>query len=358
MSPPGRRNGAYRSTPHDGSPPTANRSSPVRARALTGFAPLVRAQGGDPAALLRNVGLAPALLEAPDATLPLASLTRLFEHAARSLHLPDFGLRLSRYQDVSVLGAIALLARHAATVGDALHGISRNFAYHTASARVASAADERPGYTQLRFETDLDPAVPHRQGIELSIAVLHRFLRLVTADAGGDWQVGFMHGAGLPLARYRRFFGCPVGFATAADKVAFPARLLAVPIDAGNPQLQAAAERYVGNLIRRFPLDIGQQVQALVERQLAAGGSGIDRIAAQLGMHRRTLQRRLGAHGLHFEEIVDLVRRRRAEQLLPHAAIPLSEVCHLLGYAEQSSFNRACRRWYGRTPLAARQRRR
>lgn len=132
--------------------------------------------------------------------------------------------------------------------------------------------------------------------------------------------------------------------------------MLTVPIDAGNPQLQAAAERYVSNLIRRFPLDIGQQVEALVERQLAVGGCGIDRIAVQLGMHRRTLQRRLEAQGLHFEDIIDLVRRKRSDELLPHSAIPLSEVCHLLGYAEQSSFNRACRRWYGDTPLATRQR--
>ncbi len=136
----------------------------------------------------------------------------------------------------------------------------------------------------------------------------------------------------------------------------FPTRLLAVPIDAGSRELQAAAERYVSNLIRRFPLDIGQQVEALAERQLAVGGSGIDRIAAQLGMHRRTLQRRLEVQGLYFEDIVDLVRRKRADQLLPHAAIPLTEICQLLGYAEQSSFNRACRRWYGDTPLATRQR--
>ena len=328
----------------------------VRARALTGFALPVRAQGGNPAALLRHAGLTPRVLDQPDATLPLEAMTRLFERSARSLDLPDFGLRLSRYQDISVLGAIALLARHAATVGDALRGISRNFSYHTASARLQLQHDERPGYTQLRYETDHDPRVPRRQVLELSIAVAHGFLLLVTGDAGKDWQVSFMHGAGLPLARYRKFFGCPVGFAAEADMIAFPARLLAVPIDAGNPRLQAAAERYVSNLIRRFPLDVGQQVEALVERQLAVGGSGIDRIATQLGMHRRTLQRRLEAQSLRFEEIIDFVRRKRADQLLPHSAIPLFEVSHLLGYSEQSSFNRACRRWYGRTPLAARQR--
>src|SRR5206468_13112162 len=90
----------------------------VRARALMGFAELVRSQGGDVAALLRHVRLKPGVLDEPDATLPLETVARLFEDAARSLDLPDFGLRLSRYPDISVLGVIALVARHAATVGD------------------------------------------------------------------------------------------------------------------------------------------------------------------------------------------------------------------------------------------------
>ena len=335
---------------------TAKQQMLVRARALMGFAELVRSQGGDAATLLRHARLKAGILDQPDATLPFAAAGRLLEETARSLKLPDFGLRLSRHQDISVLGAVALIARHAATAGDALRGISRNFSYHTASARIRLLDDERAGRTKFVYELDRELRIPRRQTLELSIAVAHSFLRLVTADPGKDWHVGFMHREGLPPAQYRKFFGCDVGLAEEADQIIFPSRLLAVPIDAGNPQLQAAAERYVNNLIRRFPLDIGQQVEALVERQLAVGGSGIDRIAVQLGMHRRTLQRRLEAQGLHFEDIVDLVRRKRADQLLPHAAIPLTEVCQLLGYTEQSSFNRACRRWYGDTPLAARQR--
>src|SRR5439155_13686002 len=125
--------------------------------------------------------------------------------------------------------------------------------------------DGRPGYTQLRYEMDYDPGVPRRQVIELSIAIAHDFLRLVTADSGKDWHVGFMHREELSLVRYRKFFGCSVAFAEDIDGVAFPTRLLAVTIDAGSQQLQMAAERYVSNLIRRFPLDIGQQVEALVE---------------------------------------------------------------------------------------------
>ncbi|NRR31086.1 helix-turn-helix domain-containing protein [Oxalobacteraceae bacterium] len=51
------------------------------------------------------------------------------------------------------------------------------------------------------------------------------------------------------------------------------------------------------------------------------------------------------------------VRRRRAEKFLSHPAIPLAQVASLLGYTEQSSFIRGCKRWFATTPQVYRDRR-
>jgi AraC-like DNA-binding protein len=71
-------------------------------------------------------------------------------------------------------------------------------------------------------------------------------------------------------------------------------------------------------------------------------------------MHTRTLQRRLGEQGLFFEDIVDDVRRSRAEEYMRYGVIPLAEIAGLLGYSDQSSLNRSCVRWFGRTPAQLR----
>lgn len=328
----------------------------VRARALTGFAELVEALNGEPLKLLADAGIPASALNEPESTLPLESLARLLEDAATSLRAPDFGLQLAERQDISVVGAIALIARYAATVGDALRGVSRHLPYHTPGIRFQLVDDPRSGLTEFQYWMDVAAGVPRRQGVELSLAVVYAFMRLVTGDSGAGWRIDFRHPSGLSAARYRRRFGCQVRLGQEFDRLVFPTRLLEVSIDPGSAGLKAAAERYVGNLLRRYPLDIEQQVEALVERQLATRGCGIDRVASQLGMHRRTLQRRLESQGLQFEDIIDGLRRRRADQLLPHPVIPLTQVCELLGYAEQSSFNRACRRWYGATPQATRAR--
>lgn len=326
----------------------------IRARALTGFPALVAAHGGDVLALLRRAGISPSLLERPDATLPFDRLAHLLDDAATSLGVPDFGVQLAAHQDISVLGAVALIARHAPTVGDALRGIGRNLAYHTPAARLHNVDDPHPGWTQLRYELNLGPGVPRRQAVELSYAVAIAFLRLVTGESGAKWHLRFRHAAGMTPGRYRKAFGCPVHPGQDADMLVVPTRLFSTPVNPDRVELQRAAERFVSNVIRRFPLDVAQQVEALIERQLASGGCGVDVVAKQMGLHTRTLQRRLEAQGLRFEDIVDRMRRNRAAELLPHAAIPLAQVGELLGYAEQSSFNRACRRWFGDTPQAVR----
>ena len=68
-------------------------------------------------------------------------------------------------------------------------------------------------------------------------------------------------------------------------------------------------------------------------------------------MHPRTLQRRLQDESTTFAQLVDEVRRTQFEAL---AAMPggpsLTQIAHILGYAEASVLSRSCRRWFGAAP--------
>jgi AraC-like DNA-binding protein len=332
----------------------ASRQILVRARALVGFPDLVRAHGGDPAALLARARISPAALRNPDAPIALDRLARLLDAAATVLGVPDFGIQLAAQQGFTGLGAIALIAQNANTAGEALRGVGRNLRYHTAGARLELVDDPRAGCTEIRYDMNLGPGVPRRQALELSYAVALGFVRLVTGTDPAGWRIDFTHTEGMSAARYLEAYGCPVQLGQRVDRLVLPTQVLDAPIRPENAELRIAAERCVANVMRRYPLDVQQQVEALIERQLAGGRCGIDLVAGQMGLHTRTLQRRLDQQGSRFEEIIDRVRRERAAELLPHSVLPLSQVGQLLGYSEQSSFTRACHRWFGRTPEALR----
>ena len=164
----------------------------------------------------------------------------------------------------------------------------------------------------------------------------------------------FAHRPGLPLPRYREVFNCEVACQQAGHGVIFPQALLDRVLDTANPNIQSAIERFVAHLIKRNPLDLTCQIEELIARQLADGGCTLADIARQLAMNERTLQRRLDAQQIRFMDILDRVRRKQAREFLAQAALPLSEVAILLGYREQRSLSRACRRWFGTTPGALR----
>lgn len=329
----------------------------IRARALSGFAELVQRLGGDPSALLRSVELSPTQLENSESCISLASVARLLDGTAKALKITDFGLQLAEQQDISVLGAVALIAQYAATVSEALSGIARHLPYHTPNAHLSTAPDpERAGHIRIIYELSMEAHWPRQQTVELSYSVLQRFLLLITGETGADWHISFRHAPGCSATCYAAHFSSSLSFAQEQDALSLPVSLLDTPIGAKDTRLYAAAERFVQNLLRRFPLDVVSQVEGLVERQLATGGVSLQRVAGQLGLHERTLQRRLLEQNCYFEELVDQLRRNRAQTLLRDTALPVAEIAAVLGYSEQSSLNRSCSRWFGTTPLRYRKR--
>ena len=326
----------------------------VRARSLTGFAQLVSQHGGDPHALLTSVGVAPAVLDEPELSFPLVHFAELLDLAAQTLNLPDFGTRLASGQDVSVLGPVALIARHASSVVDALHSIIRYMPYHSPgmNIRLQQHADHDEIYLSY------DPCVQGgglRQLTELSYSVGLACVRMISQQSGHDWQLSFQHSASLKPGRYRKLFGCQVHWNQPESLLRFPRAVLQTPIDEANSELREASERTVRNLIRRHPLDLGRQVETLLERQLTTGNCTLPVLAKQLGMPPYKLQRCLHSQNLQFEQIIDNLRRNRVQALLAQGQIPLTEVAYLLGYGDPSSLTRSCHRWFGQSPKVLRQ---
>ncbi|UJJ31638.1 AraC family transcriptional regulator [Halopseudomonas maritima] len=325
----------------------------VRARALTGFVPLVTQLGGDGRALLARHDLTPEQIEDEDFSLPQRLYAELVNDAAVLTGKADFGIRLGGRQSLAIMGPAALVALYAQTVGEALQQLGRYMPYHSPGVTLSAWVEGEHAVVELNHDAGIQG--PERRHLtELAFSVSSSFLRLITRASGKDWQIEFAHESPLSLARYRRAYGCKVTLGQASNRLLFPASLWQVPIDSANSELQSAAERSVRNLIQRHPLDLGRQVSSLVARSLASGNCTLPVIAEQLQMPVHTLKRRLGALDLRFEDIVDRLRRERVLELLPHAQLPLTEVTFLLGYTDSSSLTRACRRWFGQAPATLR----
>jgi AraC-like DNA-binding protein len=93
----------------------------------------------------------------------------------------------------------------------------------------------------------------------------------------------------------------------------------------------------------------------LILEELSNGKATIDRVAARLGMSRRSLSRKLEEQGTSFRRLLCDVRCACAVRLLLLESYSVNEISERLGYSEPAAFHRAFRSWFGATPMAYRQ---
>src|SRR5262249_20627959 len=163
--------------------------------------------------------------------------------------------------------------------------------------------------------------------------------------------VALPYPAPADLAPYRAAFRCPVTFDADGNSLEFARADLALPLPTSNPVLAELHERYAGDYLCRFAADgVSYRAREAIIRHLPDGEPRRDRIAGELRMSERTLQRRLEEEKTSFGDLVDRTRRELAGQYLGRLHLSLGQAAYLLGYADQSSFFRACKRWFEVSP--------
>ncbi len=106
-------------------------------------------------------------------------------------------------------------------------------------------------------------------------------------------------------------------------------------------------------LIEEMATPPGNLAEAL--DRLSLGDGSVQRVAADLGVSKQSLQRLMRRHTLPPPEFwLLLARARRAGRAIAGAS-PLPEIAYDLGYADQAHMSREMRRWFGASPRELRQ---
>lgn len=321
----------------------------IRSAALLGFRRLVGDFGGDVDALLATVGIESAALDSPDNRISYAAVIELLETCAQKLDCPDFGLRLSSYQDIDILGPAAMIAHYSDTVGRSLKAIATYFFVHTSGAAVyltPIGADD----TALNFEVLIPGLRAKRQINELSMGIGQSLLNLLVSPGFRSSNVQFTNRRPDDLRSLHRRFGRHLHFDAPNNSLTMPNSELAKPVPTANPEFRRIAVNYVdehlgnagGNQVRRITI--------LVHQLLPTGRCSLKTVCGYLNIHPRTLQRELNNADTDFRSIVDRARRDLAMDYLRNTSATLTQVAAMLGYRDQAAFSNAFKRWYGKPP--------
>jgi AraC-like DNA-binding protein len=312
--------------------------------------PLLSERGVDPAQVLARFGYDLAFFDEPENTMPFDLGTRLLAHCAQITRCEHFGLLVGQRGGLSVLGPVGFLMQSSPDVRAALQALGRYLHVHDRGALVGLA--EEGGFASLSY-TVMQPAVDGRaQVLDLAIAVA---LNLMRALCGSNWlptEVQLARRAPAEVSPYRKFFGATVRFDAEQSALVFPVRWLERSIPSADPLLHRMMEQRILHLQALSTEDLVSQMRRLLAAWVTEPRLSLERVAAQVGMNPRTLNRRLAVEGTSFAQLRDDARRDVACGLLRDTQTPAAEIASLLCYADSAAFSRAFHRWTGQAPTA------
>jgi AraC-like DNA-binding protein len=199
------------------------------------------------------------------------------------------------------------------------------------------------------------PVGKHR--FEFDCLTLLTFFRWVVGGKLSPKTVEFIHEAPLNPQAYVDTFGCPVNFGSTFNGMVFKKDDLRMPLPTSNTLLLDIHDRFAEQeLAQRGNKHMTIKVRDMIVQNLPDGEPKREAIASAMCMTERTLSRRLQNEGTSFQDLLNDTRRKLALQYLRQPSLTLAEVAYLLGFSDQSTFFRACKRWFEVPPGQLRER--
>lgn len=303
---------------------------------------------------LDSVGIQASELMDPNQRFPQDTVTQLWLLAEEKSGDDCIGFEVGQLlhpRSFNVLGYAVLSSR---TVRDGFNRFIRYQSVVGESARISLVespfGDESLIAIEFEFLGDELPVSHHTTDLAMTSSIA-----LYQGAFTGQiplHQVSFRRKKPKDSNRFEAFFGERLLFEQEQNLLVFSRSLMEVEIPFANEEVAAQNEALVQKFLMRTtqPANLSAKVEALISETLADGAPSKEKIAKELGMSAKTLERRLKEEDKSFQQILTDVRRSMAEKLVLADEISLNEVAYLLGFSESTNFHRAFKRWFDMTP--------
>jgi AraC-like DNA-binding protein len=311
--------------------------------------------GLDTEALLRSVGVSRQTLEDPDARLEASKVSALWAKAYELSADPVLSLHAAEACPLGAYKVIDFMGTNAATVGEAFRCASRYFWLINTAIRLPIDESGDPVTFDV-VDNAGGPTVVSRPYAEYCFAAFVLHIRAATGVAFPVERLTFVHRAPPDIREHERIFGCPVEFEAKDNRLSMSRAAWTSPSTAPDPGVLQVLLEHADLLLEKLPRgpDLVERTRRVIGERLRGADSSLEAVARELGTSARSLQRHLNDLGYSYQTLADEVRSATARLYLGQPDIAVAEVAYLLGFADQSTFHRAFKRWTGQTPARAR----
>lgn len=307
--------------------------------------------GVDYRRVLSAAGIREEELERRDAKVSLRRYLNFMEQAASIADDPLLGIRLARFCGPEALGAVGFLFLSSRSLA---LGLSDFCTYiNVVQDRLSMRFRQQEGKLLLHYDIYDLPGSESRQDVEFSLALTIRLIRMFVNSPGVVEHVSFRHSAIAPEAMYERALNARVRFDQDTNSVVMPAQFASMGSHALDAGLSDVLKDYLDEELQRRQsirsyADAVRRV--LLSNQIPRPATA-DKVAAYLAISPATLYRKLRQERTTFRRVAADVAFELAALYLTDSSLSVTQIAHLVGFAETASFTRAFTRWSdGMTP--------
>jgi AraC-like DNA-binding protein len=302
----------------------------------------------DVSEVLADAGLRTDLFDSPDNMVTMQEFARLLQECEERTRCDHIWLLVAPRTRLADLGLAGQIARVGATVGEGLRSFVDHFNLQS-TASIVSLITSGP-FTRFVF-TASGAALAHHF-VAGCVIVAFNILQDLCGPAWRPTVATFATRApssGLRLIE--QHLRTPLRFNSDESALVFASHWLDRPLPPVDPLVRQRIKAMVRATHAAIVADFPATVRHVLRKQLVAGlQCSMQEVAAQFGMNRRLLDRRLQRHGVSYGELVGALRTDIARQLLRDTDLRVQQVAESLHFSSAANFATAFRRWTGVTP--------
>lgn len=303
-------------------------------RALVNF--LVRS-GLKREQLLAHINTTDQALNSNEQSYPADDYEKLLSFGSQALNTANLGFAHGKAFELSFWGILGHIVAASPTLWDALAYQKR---YQCLLGNTGQAYHQVDGdVVTMRW---LSEPGSSENSIEQVITSWVAFAFSYTQTQDRPISVHFTHPPLADTEQYVEFFGCPVYFNADFNGMKISNSSLQLPVTAFNEEvlnvLCCHAEQKLALKRSSASLDV---IRLYIIEVLPEHVPELPEIAEHLGMSSRQLQRNFQKHGTNLTALLEQIRMNLSVSYLTQTEHKLVYISSMLGYSEQSAFQRA-----------------
>ncbi|MCP5161300.1 MAG: helix-turn-helix domain-containing protein [Hahellaceae bacterium] len=188
--------------------------------------------------------------------------------------------------------------------------------------------------------------------IETIVGIMKRFAHYFRQEPTPA-NIEFCHHAEFATHFYQTYFDCPVAFDCPENRLQLSVQHLANTPAMAEASTKAQLESRLEQMRSEWVTTQSwvSKVTEIWQDGLLQGRSlSLEKIAEQLNLTTRTLERRLQQEGTQFSQLIQELRTKKSLELLQHTRHTIAEIAYLVGFQDSNAFTRFFKQATQHTP--------